>query len=102
MIQLRIEAKINESKQSEFEQSVYYIIQSKLQKYAAKNRRLFRDMDQKGVVKYTEEWDDMDKLKVYLQTDDFKCLIGAMNVLGDIQSSIILQADTVEDISEHL
>ena len=102
MNQLRIEAEIIESKKEEFEQSIHYIIHSKLKKYGGKNRRLFRDLNQPRIIKFTEEWDKLDDLKEYLKTDDFKCLIGAMNVLGDIRSAVILRANKVEDISAEI
>jgi hypothetical protein len=98
MIQLRIEAKIVESKQSEFEQSVHYIIKSKLQKFDGKNHRIFKEMDDSGCIKYTEEWDDLDNLYRYIQSDDFKSLMGAMEVLGEISSAKIIKADKVENI----
>ena len=102
MILLKIQARIDQGKDTEFKQAVQYIIDSRLLNAGGSNHRLMHDINDDCLIDYSEEWKYKQELKSYLTGDSFKALIGAMKVLGDIQQARMIESDRVVDIIDDL
>jgi len=101
MIILKIESKINLNKMNEFEQAIEEFEIAQNRKSAGYSRSLFRNWKNTGGVLYTEEWQSEVKFKNHLQTDSFKALLGAMKLLGDIQTTQVITSNNIQTLDKY-
>ena len=96
MTLLRICADIPSHKRHEFEQAVASLLKKKKQN--APSCRIYEEIGHPNRVCYLGEWPSREKLEAYFQSGDFKFLVGAMGVLGEILTKQIITADHIEDL----
>ena len=100
MIILKIESKIKVNKIKEFEQAIeeFEIAQNLVT--PGYRRNLFRNWKDSGDVLYTEEWQSEVKFKLHLQTNSFKALLGAMKLLGEIQTAQVVTSSKIQTLEK--
>ena len=101
MIILKIESKINLNKMEEFEQAIEQFEIAQGKKSSGYQRNLFRNWNNTDNVLYTEEWQSEVKFKNHLQTDQFKALLGAMKLLGDIKTAQVVTSSKIQSLDKY-
>jgi quinol monooxygenase YgiN len=87
MVGLEILLKISPEKRYEFLQTFALMAQRKSVAPGMRHRTsraLFEKMDEPNCFLWKEEWDTADRLASYRQSDHFKSLLGAVDVLGQL------------------
>ena len=99
MIILKICGEISPGKRHEFEQAVLAMLRTMLPVKEMPLRKLYQELGYQNRFCYLEEWASREKLEAHIQTDSFKALLGAMQVLGDITEAKIISSVRSEDMS---
>ena len=98
MIQLQICAEIKPHKRREFEQAAGMMLQWQEQTDACVRVGLSQQLDRQNIYNYAEEWQSRKALDQHMVSDDFRALLGAMKVLGEIRDARIITSDDVEPL----
>ena len=93
---LKICGEISPSKRHEFEQAVQALLKSNLPGKETSGGKLYQELGHQNHFCYLEEWPSRKKLDARIQTDGFKALLGAMQVLGDVTEARIILSDHTE------
>jgi len=98
MILLLISAEIKPHRRLEFEQAAGMILEGQDYPKECLTFALNQQLDQQNRYSYTEEWQSREALDSHLQCDDFRALLGAMKVLGEIRNARIITSESVESM----
>jgi quinol monooxygenase YgiN len=84
MVGLEILVKIQPEKRFEFLQAFELLTQPKNRHHDCIEQTLFEKAGEPNVFVWQEDWKDKTSLKAYRQTEVFKSLLGAVEVLGSL------------------
>jgi quinol monooxygenase YgiN len=84
MVGLEILIKIQPEKRFEFLQTFELLIQQKNKHQDCIEQTLFEKAGEPNVFVWQEDWKDETSLKAYRQTERFRSLLGAIEVLGSL------------------
>jgi len=98
MIILKIRTIIAPEKKNESEQAIHYIIDAKLKQKIGVSRRMYQAYDDPLTYFYIEEWDSREEISVYMGSDAYKALMGAMDFLGKVTEAQLITTSNIENI----
>ena len=98
MFQLEIICHILPHKQTEFIQAVNDLCDRDLKQKTELYLSIYQDLFDKNCFCYLEEWDNRKNLDEHIQSERFEMLIGAMKVLGEIQSAEIHEFENAQQL----
>jgi len=98
MILLQILAEIKSDKRREFEQAVGMMLKWQQQTEGCLSVNLSQRLDKQNIYNYMEEWQDRKALDQHMVSDDFRALLGAMKVLGEIRDARIITSEEIEPL----
>ena len=98
MILLQICTEIKPHKRREFEHAASMMMQWQEQTDACVSAALSQRLDKENIYNYMEEWQNRTALDQHMVSDDFRALLGAMKVLGEIRDARIVTTDDVEPL----
>ena len=98
MVVIKVSAEIVPQKRQEFLQVIEAMI-VKAHEYGEEfSRTIYEEIGRQNIFCYLEEWTSREALEAHLKTDRFQALIGAMEVLGQIQDFKIISSTTIEGL----
>jgi quinol monooxygenase YgiN len=98
MVVIKVSAEILPQKRQEFLQVIEAMIVKAPDHGAGFSRRIYEELGRQNIFCYLEEWTSREALETHLKTDRFQALIGAMEVLGQIQDFKIITSATIEGL----
>ena len=98
VIKMEILVKIPPNKKTEFLQVVEDICQSYSESELGSTFTVFQHLREAQLYFCTGEWDLRKHLRNFMKSENFELLIGAIQVLGDIQYARIHDIHTIEEI----
>ncbi|UCF64627.1 MAG: hypothetical protein JSW33_01990 [bacterium] len=97
MIKLEIRVKILPYKRIEFIQAVKNICSLKSVSDPVTSLIVCQHLNDENIFNCTGEWDSREKLDNYMKSITYEMLIGAMQVLGEIQQAQIHDIHTTDE-----
>lgn len=94
---LRISAKANPEKELELKQALKSALDKTSIKFKDVKNCCSKNLFEENFVHIEQEWDNEADLESYLQSKDYKYLIGAITVLGELVEQKIINAASVEE-----
>ena len=98
MIKMEILVKILPHKRVEFMQAIKDICQSHKQEISDSSLKVFQHVNDENLFYCEGEWDSNEAMEDYRKTTQFEMLIGAIQVLGEIQHARIHNIHTTKVI----
>lgn len=96
MVGLELLIKIQPEKRLEFLQACELVRNSKPEDCIGQT--LYEKIEEPNVFLWVEDWNSREKLAAYQQTDHFKSMLGAIEVLGTLKE---IKKVTLEQSSDH-
>lgn len=96
MVGLQITAHVPAKHRQEFVQSVNFFARRE-QHRGCIGRVLFEEIDKADRFIWVEHWADEKALKDYLITDRFRALMGAFEVLGELEDVHLIEITSLRD-----
>ena len=98
MIKLEIQVKILPYKRKEFIQVVKIIGHMTSGSDPATPLTTFQSLNDENIFYCAGNWESREKLKNYMQSNDYEMLIGAVQALGELEHACIHHIHTTEEI----
>ena len=98
MFEMKIWVKIDPNKQLEFEQAINSLIDRTYFKSIDCSCDLVQPIKDRLKYCYSEKWHSKEAFELHKVSSDFRALLGAMKVLGEIIASKLLYYDKEENI----
>lgn len=95
---LRITAKANPEKEFELKQALRSALDKTSIKFTEMKNYCSKNYFEENIVHIEQQWESETDLKSYLQSNDYKYLIGAITVLGELIEQKIINATSVEKL----
>ena len=95
---LRITAKVNPQKEEELKQALKSALDKTSIKFKEVKKCCSKNLFEENFVHIEQEWANEADLELYLQSKDYKYLIGAITVLGELVEQKIINALSVNEI----
>ena len=84
MVGLELRIRIKPDKRSEFLQ-MREMLQGKVRPDGCIEQKIYEEVDGSNRFLWSERWQEKDPLDEYMKTDDFRMLLGAVDVLGELE-----------------
>ena len=97
MFGLHIQATIGEDNRLEFIQACKALTRLCSENRCCIGQSLYRDVFDREIFLWTEQWADHDSLKAHMKTERFRALLGGIEVLGKLNYIQMLQFDEVTE-----
>ena len=98
MLVIKVSAEILPQKRQEFLQFIEAMIMKAQEHGEEFSRAIYEEIGRQNIFCYLEEWTSRESLEVHLKTDRFQALIGAMELLGQIQDFKIITSSRIEGL----
>ena len=98
MVILKIQTTVFPEKMAEFEQAMNHLLHYDETKKLKYLKGFYQEWHNPNAFFYLEEWESENKLKHHMKSDTFKAFLGAMKVLGEIESAKIIHTLQIEDL----
>jgi quinol monooxygenase YgiN len=85
MLGLQIRVRMAQDKRREFLQAVDFFSCRPFSSEACTQKKLFEDVGEQTRFLWVEHWTDLKSLETYLRSDRFNSLLGAIDVLGELE-----------------
>jgi quinol monooxygenase YgiN len=85
MVGLEIMVRVTPEKRQEFLQTFKLLSRADRRDSACLGHRLFEKVSEPNRFLWVEHWTNSKTVEAYLQTDRFRTLLGAMDVLGNLE-----------------
>ena len=98
MIEMEIRVKILPHKRTEFIQAIQSICESHTHSQANLPFNIYQDLNDDNLFYCLGKWDSRKHMEAYRQTLSFEMLMGAIQVLGEIQQAQIHDISTTDEM----
>jgi quinol monooxygenase YgiN len=85
MLGLQIRVRMPQEKRREFLQAIDFFSSQLSGSEACIQKKLFEDVGEQTRFLWVEHWTDSKSLEKYLRSDQFNSLLGAIDVLGELE-----------------
>jgi len=99
MLGIEISVKVTPDKRQEFLHSFKIFTRPERRNDACLDQKLFEDLSEMNRFLWIEYWNDLECLKAHCKTDRFHSLLGAFEVLGEMEK---IQLVELRDLSEKI
>ena len=84
MFGIQIQARVNDENRHEFLQACKVLAQLCGKNSCCVAQALYQDTFNPNVFLWSEQWNDHDSLKTHMQTAGYRSLLGAIEILGEL------------------
>lgn len=84
MVGLELRISIKPDKRTEFLQ-MREMLQRKVQPEGCVDQRIYEEVDGSNRFLWSERWIEKDPLDEYMKSEDFRMLLGAVEILGELE-----------------
>ena len=97
MVGVEIHIRLEKEKRYEFLQAVRFCSLKCKEISACIEQMLYENVFEEGRFMWVEHWDNAESLKTHLQSDPFRALLGAVDVLGQIETGFLTELKQLPD-----
>ncbi len=99
MVGLEIQVLLDKEKRKEFLQAFDFLSKPPDKNHACVGKTLYENVGEDGRFIWVERWKDLKALKNYLSSDHYRSLLGAIEVLGElVETQLVEFKDLPESI----
>ncbi len=84
MVGLELRIRIRPDKRTEFLQ-MREMLQRKARPEVCLDQKIYEEIDGSNSFLWSERWSSLEPLKEYMKSEDFRMLLGAVEVLGELE-----------------
>ncbi len=100
MVGVEVHIRLEKEKRQEFLQAVQFCSLKCKKISACREQVLYEDVFKDGRFLWVERWDNPESLKTHMQSDPFRALLGAADVLGQIGTGFLTELEQLPDKNE--
>jgi quinol monooxygenase YgiN len=100
VVGLNIGVRVPKEKRREFLQGFEFLAKVCDQNDACISQSLFEDVNEMNRFLWIEQWSDIGLLKVHLRSSQFRSLLGAIEVLGELEGIRMVEFAPLTEIEE--
>lgn len=99
MFEMKIWIKIVPDKRNEFEQAINFMLEKQYFKSINFQCEMYQKLENKSDYCYSEKWNSREQFENHTSSNEFRALLGAIKVLGEIIESKLIYFEKEEIIN---